>query len=143
MGRDPQLFPINKSRQRQDGRGLGSQASRIVAGIRFPVMASRRARPARVARSNLEWAPAESPAVQAGVQVPASRRAKSPPVLPHARRPPETPGAQRLEKSAAGTQRQSCHCTITLSLLDDGEGRDVPQRVDHPRRDELLARIRH
>jgi hypothetical protein len=83
---------------------LETQASRIVAGIRFLVMASCRARPVRVARGNLEWAPAEPPAVQAGVQVPASRRAKSPPVLSLATTQPGKPGAQRLATAPQARQ---------------------------------------
>ena len=116
MGRDTQLFPIQKSRQRQDGRGLGSQASRVVAGIRFPVMAGLRAPgPLALRGGNLRWAPAESPAVQAGIQAHATRRAKFLPALALAMCQPGSQTRSAWQKSAAGKVPQESNRTLACS----------------------------
>ena len=104
MGRDTLSLPSNKHCRRQGGQGLGSQASRVVAGIRFPVMASLRAPgPPALRGGNLRRAPAESPAVQAGIQAHATRRAKSLPALAPARcAKRERQARSAWQKSAAG-----------------------------------------
>ena len=108
MGRDTPTLPFNKHCQRQGGQGLGSQASRVVAGIRFPVMAGCRAPgPPALRGGNLRWAPAESPAVQAGIQTHATRRAKSLAALALAMCQPgsQTRSAWQKKRRRQGTSR--------------------------------------
>ena len=95
MGRDTLLYPIQQSRQRQDGQGLGSMARparRGRAGMYTKVPGAARTRCADELLSSARGIPA----VQArDSDARRRRRAKPLPVLPHARRPNGTPGAQR------------------------------------------------
>ena len=112
MGRDTLLYPINKSRQRQGGQGLGSQASRIVAGIRFPVMASCRAPgPLALRGAILGGRPRNPQPSRLGFRCPRAGEPSPCPSCRSRRRPRDTRRAAPGH-SAAGIQRQSCHCTI-------------------------------
>ena len=101
MGRDTLLSPIQKSLQRQGGRGLGSQARTAGAGMSAGHEAEVRRGPLACAVSvarNRQQSPQGSG--------PARRRAEPPSALPLATMPPTRRPRQRTANSAAGKRRQ-------------------------------------